>query len=73
MMAQDDWSREATNLLKAELARSGIGYDQLIDKLKVIGVDESYKGIAAKINRGTFSFVFFMQCMRAMGKNQISL
>lgn len=72
-MTQDEWNRQATNLLKAELARAGIGYDQLIEKLKVIGVEESYKGLAAKINRGTFSFAFFMQCMRAIEKFEVRL
>lgn len=72
-MNQEEWNKQAANLLKAELARAGVGYEGLIDKLKEIGVDESYKGIAAKINRGTFSFVFFMQCMSALGKTEIRL
>ncbi|MEQ1560339.1 MAG: DUF6471 domain-containing protein [Methyloglobulus sp.] len=61
-------------LLKAELTRLGIGYEGLIEKLKAIGVDESYnKGIAAKINRGTFSFAFFMQCMKAIHQKTVRL
>lgn len=62
-----DWNRYATNLLKAELARAGIGYDELIKRLALIGVQEGYKGLAAKINRGTFSLAFFTQCMKALG------
>ena len=38
-----------------------------------IGVEESYKGIAAKINRGTFSFAFFMQCMKALNQKIVRL
>jgi hypothetical protein len=73
-MADVDWNKLATNTIKAELARSGIGYEELIRRLDVIGVKESYTGIAAKINRGTFSFAFFMQCMKAIGKkNAITL
>lgn len=70
-MTQDDWNRQAANLLKAELARAGVGYESLIERLKEIGVDESYKGIAAKINRGTFSFAFFMQCMAALNQKTV--
>lgn len=72
-MVQEDWNKQAANLLKAELTRLGIGYEELIEQLKAIGIEESYKGIAAKINRGTFSFTFFMQCMKAIGINQIRL
>jgi len=72
-MMQDEWNRQATNLLKAELARAGIGYEELIRRLGELGVEESYKGIANKINRGAFSFVFFMQCMKVLGKNEIRL
>ncbi len=72
-MTQDEWNRQAANLLKAELARAGVGYEGLIEKLRVIGVDESYKGIAAKVNRGTFSFAFFMQCMAALNQKFVRL
>lgn len=72
-MADVDWNKLATNTLKAELARSGIGYEELLRRLDSIGVKESYTGIAAKINRGTFSFAFFMQCMNVLGKTEIRL
>lgn len=69
----DDWNRRATNLLKSELALAGIGYEELTKRLADIGVDESYKGISNKINRGAFTFVFFMQCMCALGKTSVRL
>lgn len=72
-MSDTDWNKLATNIIKAELARSGIGYEELINRLEAIGVKESYTGIAAKINRGTFSFAFFMQCMKALGVSDIRL
>ncbi|HEY8099301.1 MAG TPA: DUF6471 domain-containing protein [Burkholderiaceae bacterium] len=72
-MDRDEWNRQATNVLKAELARAGIGYDELLRRLAGLGVEESYKGIANKINRGAFTFMFFMQCMKALGKTSIRL
>ena len=72
-MNDEEWNRFATNLLKVELARAGIGYDELIKLLDAIGVQESYKGLAAKINRGTFSLVFFAQCMKALGVKSVRL
>jgi len=72
-MSQEYWNKQAANLLKSEMARVGVGYEGLIEHLKVIGVEESYKGVAAKVNRGTFSFAFFMQCMKALGIEQVRL
>jgi len=72
-MNNDEWSRYATTMLKVELTRADIGYDELIRRLAEIDVEESYKGLSAKINRGTFSFVFFVQCMKALGINEVRL
>jgi len=72
-MTDIDWNKFATNTIKSELARSGIGYDELINRLDAIGVKESYTGIAAKINRGTFSFAFYAQCMKALGVRDVRL
>ncbi len=72
-MNEQTWNQRATNLLKSQMVLAGANYEQLIQRLAAIGVDESYKGIANKINRGTFSFVFFMQCMKALGVNEIRL
>ena len=43
------------------------------ERLKKIGVEESYSGIASKVNRGTFSFLFFAQCMHAIGKTIVHI
>ena len=72
-MDKNDWNSKAANLIKAELKLAGIGYEELVLRLAEIGVQETYKGIASKINRGTFSFVFFMQCMNAINLNEIRL
>lgn len=72
-MNDEEWNKYATNLLKVELARAGVGYDELIKRLDAIGVQESYKGLAAKVNRGTFSLVFFAQCMKALGVKSVRL
>jgi hypothetical protein len=72
-MTDDEWKQYAAQTLKAELAKAGVTYENLIQRLNAIGVDESYKGVASKINRGTFSFLFFAQCMKALGKKEIRL
>ncbi|MCX0424234.1 DUF6471 domain-containing protein [Aeromonas veronii] len=72
-MDKDTLNIRASNLLKAELRRAGVGYAELCQRLAVIGVNESYKGLANKINRGTFSFVFFMQCMMVLDVKEVRL
>lgn len=72
-MDQQEWNKHAANFLKAEMAKQGVGYDELIKRLGNIGVEETYKSISAKVNRGTFSFVFFMQCMKALKQNTVRL
>jgi hypothetical protein len=72
-MTEVEWKRLAANRLKAELALAGVGYEELIRRLAEIGVEESYKGIANKINRGGYGFIFFMQCMKALGVKSIRL
>lgn len=72
-MTDDEWKQYAAQTLKAELAKAGVTYENLIQRLYAIGVDESYKGIASKINRGTFSFLFFAQCMKALNQKFIRI
>lgn len=72
-MDENEWKKHAKNMLKAELKRRGISYEMLGAKLKAIGVDESYNSINTKLNRGSFSFVFALQCFRAMDAKEIRL
>lgn len=70
---EKDWNRIASSTLKAELARADIGYEELTKRLAKIGIDETYKAVAAKINRGSFTFAFFAQCMEALGIRDVRL
>jgi len=62
-----DWKKLAANLIKGELTRRGLTYEELQKRLLLIGVKETANSINVKINRGTFSFVFFLQVMNAIG------
>lgn len=53
---------------QAELAREGIGYKELAQRLEALGVKESEQNIANKLSRGGFSAVFLIQCVDAIGK-----
>lgn len=67
-----DWENEARRIVKAELARRGMTYERLAKRLKTIGINQTERSIANKMSRGTFSFIFFLQCMKAIGNNDVS-
>lgn len=68
-----NWQKQARQIVRAELVRRGVTYDQLATRLRAIGVDETERSIANKMSRGTFSFVFALQCLKAMGAKSVSL
>lgn len=67
------WENEARLLLKAEVARRGVTYERLAKHLQAIGAQETTRSIANKMSRGTFSFVFFLQCMNALGAESVTV
>ena len=62
-LSEADWKKRASNLLKAELKKRDVGYAELCNRLQKIGLSETIASITTKINRGTFSFAFFLQSM----------
>jgi hypothetical protein len=66
-MTEAQWRNVAKGVLKAELKRQNLTYNDLADKLRSIGVDESEVTIRNKISRGAFTFVFALQAMEALG------
>lgn len=72
-MNEKKWKSTSKNILKSELRRKNIDYNQLSEKLTKIGIFEPSQNINSKINRGTFSFIFFLQCMEAIETNNITL
>jgi hypothetical protein len=60
-------------ILKAELKRRSLSYRDLAEKLKAIGVNDSERNISNKIARGSFTAVFFVQCLKSIGCRTIHL
>jgi 3-mercaptopyruvate sulfurtransferase SseA len=74
MMVSDvKWQDRARGLLKAELARQNLGYKELVEKLAKIGVKERPQSIANKMSRGGFSAAWLLQCLHALGCEDIRL
>lgn len=68
-----NWENEARRIVKAELARRGVTYQRLADRLKAIGVRETERSIANKMSRGSFPFTFVLQCMKAIGADTLTI
>jgi 3-mercaptopyruvate sulfurtransferase SseA len=73
MVTDAAWQAKARNLLKAEIARVGLGYRDLVARLDAIGVKESEQNIANKLSRGGFSAVFMLQVLTAIGCKKVSV
>lgn len=69
----DNWENKVKGLLKAELKRKGVTYQELAAKLAAVGVSETPENIANKISRGKFSAVFLLQCLSVIGAVTIRL
>jgi hypothetical protein len=72
-VAEKQWEDKVKRLLKAELARKGVTYAQLVGKLAEIGVMDSEPNIRNKISRGKFTAVFLLQCLEAIGASSLRL
>jgi hypothetical protein len=68
-----DWQALVKGLVKGELKRRNLSYADLADKLAVLGVKDNERNISNKIGRGSFTAVFFVQCMEAIGCRTIHL
>lgn len=73
-MAQNtEWEAKVKGLLKGELKRRGVSYNQLVEKLAEIGVVDSEPNIRNKLARGKFTAVFLVQCLDAIGASSLRL
>lgn len=68
-----DWKAKAKQLLKAELVRRNITYEELAERLSVIGVEETKSSIDSKMSRGSFSAIFMIQSLTSIGCDQLSI
>ena len=66
-MTEADWSERAKRLLKAELARADLTYEDLAARLAEVGMVETKASIASKLSRGTFSASFLLAALRVAG------
>jgi hypothetical protein len=71
--ATKHYQDKAKGILRAEIKRRNLNYDDLAAKLAEIGVKESARNLSNKIARGGFTAGFFIQCLIALGAHTVRL
>ena len=57
--------------LKVELKRAEVTYEELAERLKAHGFEETKASIANKLARATLSAHFFLASLAAIGKDRV--
>lgn len=73
MPERTDWEERAKGILRAEMARKGITYAQLIDLLAEKGIEDNERNLRNKVSRGKFTAGFLLQCLSALGCTSLQL
>ena len=67
----NDWRKLVERLLKAELSKKGIKYQDLSDKLNAVGVNQSADNLRNKINKGILGSDLLFQIIFVLNIKQI--
>jgi len=73
MKSEAEWAEDVKRLLRAEMARRGITYEDMAECLAAIGVRDTAVNLRNKVARGRFSAVFLVQCLTAIGTRVLRL
>ena len=68
-----EWAERAARHLKAELKRAELTYEDLAEKLKKHGFEETKASVASKLSRATVPAAFFLAALVAMGAETVRL
>lgn len=73
MKTDAEWRDQTKGLLKSELKRRNMTYEQLAERLAAVGVRDSASNIKNKVSRGSFTAVFMIQCLEAIECRSLSI
>ena len=71
--SEAEWADDVKRLLRAEMARRGLTYEELSEKLAAIGINDTAVNLRNKVARGRFSATFLIQCLTAIGARALRL
>ena len=73
MPERTNWEARARGLVRAEMAKQGLTYSQMVERLKAVGVSEDERNLRNKVSRGKFTAAFLLQCLFAMDTRTVHL
>ena len=73
MKTEAEWAEDVKRLLRAEMARRRITYEELGERLASVGVRDTAVNLRNKVARGRFFALFLVQCLRAIGARALRL
>jgi len=68
-----EWAEKTQRFVKAELKRADVTYEELANRLRAMGLQETKVSIASKLSRAGFSASFFLATMKAIGREQVNI
>jgi hypothetical protein len=68
-----DWEEEIKAILKGELKRRSVTYAELAQRFGKLGTPMTEPTLRNKISRGSFSAVFLLQCLAAIGCTNVNV
>jgi Domain of unknown function (DUF6471) len=70
---EGEWAERAKRLVKAELKKADVTYEELAARLSSMGMPETKASVSNKISRGGFPTPFFLATMKAIGRDVVRL
>lgn len=70
---EQEWAEKAARHLKAELKRADVTYEELAERLKKHGFQETKASIANKLARATVPAAFFLAALAAIGCEAVQI
>lgn len=71
--APSKWDEEARQIIRAEMQRRGVSYKVLVQRMGHLGEEVTERSLISRINRGTFTFGFALQVLRALGVTKLTV
>ena len=66
-----DWRQLVQRIIKAEMSKRGTKYQDLSDRLSMIGVDQSADNLRNKVNKGIMGADLLLQIMYVLNMRRI--
>lgn len=70
---EGEWVERAKRLVKSELKKANVTYEELAARLSEMGMPETKASVSNKISRGGFPTAFFLATMKAIGRDVVRL